>query len=325
MAKRTRRLFSVKRELLLKSRESALTAVQVFNNPNIQFKSESYIVLMVIAWTYLMHAYYRGAGVEYRYFKQQGKRRRFDRTKHGAFKHWELERCLNDDRCPLDKDAANNLRFLIGLRHEIEHQMTTGIDDLLTARFQACCINYNTAIKEMFGPEFGIDQHLSVSLQFARMSEEQIDQLGEHPGLPAYVQSYIEGFDGTLSDAEFNSERFAYRVLFVAKLANRKGQADRVIEFVKSGTALADKVNAEYVVVKETERKKWLPSQIVEQMKAEGFKRFNMHHHTTLWQQKDAKNQAHGFGTPVAKAWYWYDRWVDVVRSHCKDNGEAYR
>ncbi len=59
---------SIKRELLLKSREAALSAVQTFNNPLTTFKAETFIVLMVIAWTYMLHAYYRREGVEYRYY-----------------------------------------------------------------------------------------------------------------------------------------------------------------------------------------------------------------------------------------------------------------
>lgn len=59
MNKRIRRVGSIKSELLKKSREAALAAVQIFNNPNISFKSESYVVLMIIAWTYLLHAYFR--------------------------------------------------------------------------------------------------------------------------------------------------------------------------------------------------------------------------------------------------------------------------
>ena len=55
MSKRIRRIGSIKSELLKKSREAALAAVQIFNNPNISFKSESYVVLMMIAWTYLLH------------------------------------------------------------------------------------------------------------------------------------------------------------------------------------------------------------------------------------------------------------------------------
>jgi len=49
MSQRNRRVGSIKSELLHKSREAALAAVQIFNNPNITFKSESYLVLMIIS------------------------------------------------------------------------------------------------------------------------------------------------------------------------------------------------------------------------------------------------------------------------------------
>ena len=121
---RSRKVHSVAIELTVKSREAALSAVQIFNNPPIRFKSESYIVLMTIAWTYLLHAHYRKQKIEYRYFDSSGKRRKFPKTKRGSDKYWELERCLNEKRSPIDKNTANNLRFLIGLRHEIEHQIS---------------------------------------------------------------------------------------------------------------------------------------------------------------------------------------------------------
>lgn len=190
--KRVRRLFSIKEELLGKSREAALAAVQIFNNPNVTFKSETFVVLIVVAWTYLLHAYYRAKMVDYRYFKQGPKRKKFDRTKHGAIKHWELERCLDDRRCPLENEVVLNLRFLIGLRHEIEHQMTTRIDDHLSARFQSCCINYHDACVSLFGEMHGIAKHLAVSLQFSSLSQEQVSYLDQHAGLPGHIKKYIE-------------------------------------------------------------------------------------------------------------------------------------
>lgn len=325
MKKRIRRVGYIKSELLKKSREAALAAVQIFNNPNISFKSESYVVLMIIAWTYLLHAYFRDQKIEYRYCQQSGKRRVFDKTKHGAYKYWELERCLSDGGSPIDRDTANNLRFLIGLRHEIEHQMTTRIDDVLSARFQACCLNYNEYIKKIFGDDNGIEKHLSFSLQFSTISTEQKELLEEQPGLPANIHGYIQDFDAGLTDEEFANPHYAYRILFVPKTANRKGQADRVIEFVKSDSPLAEAVNKEYAVIKETEKKKYLPKQVVDLMKSEGYPGFSIHYHTQLWQTQDAKNPAKGYGTIVAgKVWHWYERWVDVVRNHCRISGGKY-
>ena len=326
MTKRTRRIGSIKNELIKKSREAALAAVQIFNNPNIGFKAEAFVVLMIIAWTYMLHAYFKGQKIEYRYFKKNGGRREFDKTKHGAYKHWELERCLNDKSSPIDKDAANNLRFLIGLRHEIEHQMTSRLDDILSARFQACCLNYNEYIKKLFPGELGIERHLSFSLQFSSITTEQKELLEEHPGLPANIHGYIKDFDDSLTNDEFNSPRYAYRILFIPKTANRKGQADRVIEFLKSDSPLAKNVNKEYAIIKETERKKYLPKQIVGLMNGEGYVRFKTHHHTNLWKSMNAKDSSKGYGALVAgQHWHWYECWVDEVRRHCKENEGNYR
>ena len=323
--KRNRRVHSVSDELIHKSREAALAAVQIFNNPQITFKSEMFIVLMNIAWTYMLHAYYRKHNIEYRYFEQKGTNRRFGRTAQGAYKYWELERCLNEKLCPVGRDAANNLRFLIGIRHEIEHQMTTRIDASFSAKFQACCLNYNDHIKKFFGNEQAIDKHLSFSLQFSSISMEHAEQLKSQPVLPGHIKAFVDGFEGRLSEQEFNSPKFAYRVLFVAKTSNHKGQADEVIEFVKADSELAKNVNRKYAVIKETERPKLRPKTIVDTMKKEGFTKFNMHQHTLLWHEKDAKNPAKGLGTDVEGSWYWYQPWLEQVREHCNANSGRFK
>jgi hypothetical protein len=174
VAKRKRTVGSLALELLAKSREAALCAIRVFNDPLVAFKSETFIVLMVIAWTYLLHAHYRRKGVEYRYFTMEGRKRKFGRTKHGAYKYWELERCLDEKSSPIDKDTANNLRFLVGLRHEIEHQMTRSLDNFLSGRYQACALNYNECVKKLFGRRYGLDSHLTYSIQFVELSEDQL-------------------------------------------------------------------------------------------------------------------------------------------------------
>lgn len=319
--KRVRRIGSIKQELLSKSREAALAAVQIFNNPSIAFKSETFIVLMIIAWTYLLHAYYRSIHIEYRYCSLgAGGRRRFDRTKGGAYKYWECEQCLDDNHSPLDPATRENLRFLIALRHEIEHRMTTRIDDLMSARFQAACLNYNEYVRRLFGEEYGIEKHLAFSLQFSALGEEQVDLLKDHKELPPYITRFIEDFDSRLDDTVFQDQHFAYRVLFVPKTANRKGQADRVIEFVSADSTVATQANTQYVVTKETERPKCLPSHILELMHSKGFVHFSMHDHILLWKSRDAKNPALGYGVTVGGTWYWYDKWLTVVEEYCCEN-----
>jgi hypothetical protein len=323
--KRNRKIGSFKEELLVKSREAMLSAVQIFNNPNIHFKSENFIILANISWMYLLHAHYRNKKIEYRYFRQTGQRKKFDKTKKGAFKYWELERCLDDNDCPIDNITKANLKFLIGLRHEIEHQMTTKIDEYLSARFQACCLNYNDFIKQLFGDSYGIDKHLSVSLQFSTIKEEHANQLRKFTDLPPNIASYINDFDNELTEEDYNNIRYSYRVLYVPKAVNRKGQADKVIEFIPANSPEAEGLNKEYVLVKEREKKKHLPGEIYDFIQANGYPRFTAYQHALLWKKKDAKNPTLGFGTQVAKTWYWYDNWLNEVQEYCGKSGNAYK
>jgi hypothetical protein len=320
MATRNRKVKSIKTELLTKSREAMLSAVQIFNNPNIQFKSESFIILSNIAWMYLLHAYYRDKKIEYRYHNVVKTRKRYDKTKRGAYKYWELERCLNESESPIDNITSSNLKFLIGLRHEIEHQMTTRIDEYLSGRFQSCCLNYNLYIKKLFDDKYAIDKHLSVSLQFSTLNEEQTEKLKEFTDLPKNIATYINDFDEKLSDELYNDIRFSYRVLYVPKSANNKGQADKVIEFIPANSPEAEGLNKEYILIKEKEKQKYLPSNIVTLMRSKGYPKFSMHDHTQLWQKNDGKNPTKNYGVNVEGAWYWYDHWLKVVEEYCRKN-----
>jgi hypothetical protein len=89
---------------------------------------------------------------------------------------------------------------------------------------------------------------------------------------------------------------------------------------------LAEAINKEYFVIKETEKRKYLPKQIVELMKKEGYPKFSIHYHTLLWKSLDAKKLGNGYGTLVAdKEWHWYESWVKEVRKHCLENSDQYR
>lgn len=315
----SRRVYSVAEELLTQSRDAALTAIQVFNSPLISFKSETFIVMMNIAWTYLLHAYFHKNHVEYRYFNRTAKSRRFHRTKSGDYKYWDLAKCLSVDECPLDSATKANLRFLIGLRDEITHHMSPDLDRYVGAKFQAACFNYNRSIKELFRASDGIDQYMTYSLQLQSITRDQLAAPADAE-LSDNVRSFITEFEKDLTDDELNSERFGYRMFFVPKLVSKAGQADEVVEFIAPDSDLAEQLNEAYVVIRDREREKFLPSRIVAMMQEQGFPNFTMYNHTQLWKELDAKNPGKGYGIVVEGAWYWYQPWVDVVQQHCAEN-----
>jgi hypothetical protein len=323
-AKRKRLVGSVKRQLLAQAQEAALCAIKVFNDPLVRFKSETFIVLMVIAWTYLLHAYYRSKGIDYCYFRKAARNRIYDKTKSGAKKHWELERCLNDENCPIDQVTQKNLRFLIGLRHEIEHHMSSPVDDYLSARYQACTVNFNEYIKKLFGEVYGLDRYLAYSIQLAKLDEEQL-KLGA-VAMPPSLVKYIDDFDKSLTEEEYNDSRFSYRLLFVKKLVNRPGQADRVIEFIDPNSDLAKNISEEYWVKKEVERLKYRAKDIVAEINKAGFMRFRINpEHVQMWKSEDAKNPAKGYGVEVRGLWYWYESWLKRCLELCQPAGDKYR
>jgi len=325
MSKTKGSIGSLRGELIAKSKQAMLCAIKVYNDPLVTFKSETFIVLAIIAWTYLMHAYFRGKGIEYRYAHLVKKRRKFDRTAKGAYKYWELERCINDDSCLLDSAVKNNLRFLIGLRHEVEHQMARGLDNYLSSRYQACAVNYNETLMELFGPEHRLDQHLAFSIQFSQLTPSQLEPLKPGKNVPQPVLKFITEFDKQIPEEEFNSSKYAYRLIFTKKLVNHVGQADKTVEFIDSKSDLAKAINKQFWVKKEVEKAKFRPKNVVAKVKAAGFPKFRVSpDHVLMWQGEDAKNPSKGYGVTVDGQWFWYQSWIDRCIELSKQAGTKF-
>ena len=89
-------------------------------------------------------------------------------------------------------------------------------------------------------------------------------------------------------------------VVEVLELEVRPGQADRVVEFIRPDSELAKRIDKEYWVKKEVERRKFRPKHVVSMVQEAGFMRFRIQpEHVKMWQSEDAKNPAKGFGVDV--------------------------
>jgi hypothetical protein len=206
---------------------------------------------------------------------------------------------------------------LIGIRHEIEHQMTSRIDDQLSAKFMAAALNFNAAIKKLFGKKYAMEKEQAFSIQFSSIDETTAKTLLAEADLPQNIKSFVVQFENGLPQEDYDDPKFSYRIALVNKLNNNKNTADKVYQMVPPGSETSNAMNQ--LILKATERKKYRPSTIVSQMKAEGFTWFTMHSHTLLWQEKEAKKSNHQYGVSVEGAWYWYEAWLDVVRKYCQE------
>lgn len=175
----------------------------------------------------------------------------------------------------------------------------------------------------MFGAQYALERRLPIALQFVTFSPDQRAFLKKAGGLPRNVVSMMNGFEGRLTPEQQADPRYAFRVFMVGRTANRAPSADLAVEIMPPESDVAQKFN---IALKEVEKKKYLPSEIVKQMKAEGWDRFTMYSHTRLWKKLDAKNQAKGYGAvAVGKTWCWYDTWLKRVREECEQHPELFR
>lgn len=304
-------------ELLIKAREAMIAAVQTFNSAGLTFRAELFIVTVIIAWTYLLHAWFKREGIDYRY---QG-----EKTKEGADRYWDLSRCLKHGKCPATGGVVKNLKFLIEIRHEIEHRSTSRIDDALGAKLQSCTLNFNDLLKKEFGVQYGLEKRLPIALQFVSFGSEQRSALKKASGLPKNLESAIDAFEHGLDEGQMKDPAYRMSYGFVPMAAKKPGAADAAVQIVSSGSAEAGEI--EKIIFKEVNKNRYLPGKVVEKVQEAGFPNFRLHEHTQLWKARDAKKEVKGFGCPgdAPGSWVWFDRWVDEVLTHCEAEGDRYR
>lgn len=296
-------------ELVRQSGEAMLAAISVFNNPNITFRTEIFITNAVIAWTYLLHAYYAHKKVRYHYD---------DVTPGGRNKLYELGKCLRLPECPLDKLTAGNLEYLIELRHEIEHRMAEGIDIAVSAKIQACAINFDYYIAKLFGEEYRINTSLPFSIQLSEITLDQRKAMKARGVLPQVVATLNKAFEERLTPEELNDPRFVYRVYLIPKTANRSA-ADEALDFVHPKS---DKGEELQIALKEVEKKKLLPSTVVKQMRQDGYRWFSQHHLTLFARSAGAKDPKKSLGVDLAGRWFWYESVLPLVNAYCEKLGK---
>ena len=79
-------------QYLEKSIESAYLAVDIYNRPQTKFRTDGYIVMMIIAWTSLLHSIFEENDIDYYYKDSDGSYIIID----GDKKTWELSECIKN-------------------------------------------------------------------------------------------------------------------------------------------------------------------------------------------------------------------------------------
>lgn len=288
-----RRLSKKTREHLAKARESCLAAVAAYNNPTAQFRSGSYIVLMIVAWTSLFHAIaYQKGHKPWVIRTGTGRGIRYKRI-GTDYRHWSLTDCMKFYFGTADNGTRANLRFLIGLRDRIEHRDMPELDAEVFGECQAALINFERLLVSEFGDRFALNTSLAWTLQFSETSPAERGRALEQIRRRASdsVVSYVHQFRSELSLDIASDQQFSFKVFLVPQLANHRSQDTLAVEFVHfdpSDPVSMEDYQSAVVLLKERHvavrnPASLLPKAVVQRVARRLPWEFKMHHHTQCW------------------------------------------
>ena len=217
--------------LLAKSRESALAAVRVYNDPDARFRTETFIVLMVIAWNSLLQSMLERSNVDY-----------YERDKHGAqivvggrgkvLGTWQLVHLAlaGDDY----RAVRANLDFFLRLRDQISHRYLPALDVAVTGEAQSMLLNFENLLVAQFGEEAALGDRLAVPLQLSGFRNEgPLRSLRKAQAkLPTDVSDFLASHRTGVDDDVLASSEYCLQIFFVPVTANRERSADAVVRFV---------------------------------------------------------------------------------------------
>jgi hypothetical protein len=255
----------LKHERLIRAREAMILAVQVFNSAGLKFKTEVFAVLANIAWTYLLHEYYERKGVPI--IGDDGR-------------SLLLSQMIKKDDCHLSPGIRNNLKAMKEIRDQVEHNLFGNTDVLWLPIFQACCLNFEETLCRLFGANLSLQNELSLALQFAKPSVEDLALLHKYP-VPAHIEALDARLRGRMTEEQLDDLEYQFRVVYTLD-SSSKSRAH--IRFLHPGSAEAEQVRNVLVKYKAADDLYPLkPTQVAALVKKQSGQSFTIHNHTQAW------------------------------------------
>jgi len=215
------------RPYLQKAIDSAILAVEVYNKPAVKFKSSTYIMLMVTAWTALFHAIFFKNHIK-PYHKEKNKR--FVKIEND-YKHWELDECLRQFfKTNTSDPVRKNLEMFIPLRNKIEHRYLPELDANIFGECQAMLLNFDEYIGKEFGIKYCLRECLSFALQIYSSSDNIVQAIKRNSSFDQ-IKNYLENYRSTLSLDVIDSGKYSFKA-FLIQVANHQSADAVPIQFI---------------------------------------------------------------------------------------------
>ncbi len=279
------------------------TAVLVYNNNILSTRSETFIVLSIIAWTYLLHARLNGEGVTPVYKNADGTSVMVD----GQEKLWELSHCIERPEVGLLAGEKANLKYLIAIRNAIEHRSAEDINEALQAKIQANALNFLKYAKEKFGTKYDFSHDLAFAIQLQALTLQSPNALKGTAPVAKAVAAVNALLEGPMTQAEFNDPAYSFRVYVVPKVANNAKKADQAVIYSPVGSDVE-------VAIKHVERPKYRMKEAIKKLLDEDGLTVSSYEFQQAWKLNDLKNPAKGLAVELGGQWFWYQEGIDKIR-----------
>ncbi|MBI4083172.1 MAG: DUF3644 domain-containing protein [Candidatus Lambdaproteobacteria bacterium] len=273
-----------------KARNFAIAAIEAYNKPGTHFRTSLYIVLIVIAWTALLHASFVKRRVRPVYSNGKGKGIRYERV-DGEHRYWELKECLRQwygDKNPAEK---YNLEFLLGLRNKIEHRDLPELDGRLYGECQSALLNFEELITGEFGNNFALGQNLSISLQLSSVVPQE-----KHKAIKkalsrevSSIQDYVSRYRAGLPQTILSDQKFSFNIYMFPRTVNRESAAELAVQFIPSqdlerlGISESKLIAIKEKQVSVVNLDKMKPQQATNAVMKKIPFIFKLHHHAIAW------------------------------------------
>lgn len=322
--------------LVEKAKESAMLAIDIYNRPMTSFRSQGYIVMMVIAWTSLLHAIFEYENIDYFYRDDDGTEKIID----GDKKAWELTECIKKSTF-LSHAIKENLRFFIQLRNKIEHRYAPAFDLDICGECQSLLYNFEELITKRFGTYFSLNSSLTIPLQVmtARHSWQIESSKKFQSRHYQELKSFIEGYRKSLPTEVISDVNYCFRVYLIPKTGNHLTSSDISMEFIKfdpSHPEQFEDLERAITLIKEkhipvANQGRYKPTKVSNLVAQEIGRKFGITEHTKAWnyykvrkkgkQPEGCKTQFCQYDEPH-KDYIYTQEWVDFLVSNLSKDDE---
>lgn len=300
-------------ERLIRAREAMILAVQVFNSAGLNFKTEVFAVLANIAWTYLLHEYYG---------------RKNEEITGDDGRSILLSQMIKKNDCPLSAGIRKNLNSMKMIRDDVEHQLLGKSDIRWLPIFQACCLNFDKAICQMFGNELSLQHELSFALQFAKPTIDELAIVQEY-AVPANIEALDARLREGMTEEDLADLEYQFRVVYTLDSAS-KSKAH--IQFLHPGSEQAEQVRNVLVKYKTAdELHPFKPKQVIKLVVDRSKLSFTSNNHTQAWhlhkvrpkkgaKQPDQTNKDFCIYHAAHGDYTYSEKWVDFLVAEIVDD-----